>query len=382
MRILQVHKYYYRRAGAEAVFLDTVELLEKAGHEVAVLATRHPQNLKSKWSKYFLPQIDYDRSEGIFKDAKKFGHLIYSFDARRRTEAIIKAFKPDVAHLHNTYHHFSPSIYDAFRRHRVPVVQTVHDFYHLGVNPERSTVHAQIEGAETAIHHLLGRDQYVHTFITPSKFLANLLHQKHRITSSNIIHIPNPIIPGHYDLGAQHAGHMALFVGSLTWQKGIQVLFHVASATPNIHFVIAGSGQEKPQFALKNLTFSGFKSGRALDALYREARVVIFPSVTLENAPITILEAGLFGKPVIASRVGGVPEMITDNENGFLVTPGRPSSLLDTLRKIWHNGPLLNRAGLAARSRVLEVNDPKKYVNALTDIYARARGSLTRSRRG
>lgn len=377
MRILQVHKYFYRRAGAEAVFLDTVELLEKAGHEVAVLATRHPENLKTKWSKYFLPEINYDQSEGPIKDLKKFGHLIYSYDARRRTEALIKTFKPDVAHLHNIYHHFSPSIHDAFRRHNVPVVQTVHDFYHLGVNPERSTVHAQIEGIETAIHRLLGRDRYVHTFILPSKFLGRLLRRP------NIVHLPNPIISEHYAVSNGHQGRTALFVGSLTWQKGIEVLFHAASAAPNIHFVIAGSGPARPHFELKNVTFAGFKTGRSLDALYREARVVIFPSVTLENAPITILEAGLFGKPVIASRIGGIPEMVTHGENGFLVPPGSPHALLDILRKTWDNTPLLLKVGDAARKRVLEVNNGENYVNALTDIYTRACGAASRrGRRG
>lgn len=369
MRILQVHKYFYRRAGAEAVFLDTVALLEKAGHEVAFLATRHPKNLKSKWSKYFLPEINYDRSEGPVKDLKKFGHLIYSFDARRRVEALIKAFKPDIAHLHNTYHHFSPSIYDAFRRHNVPVVQTVHDFYHLGVNPERSTVHAQIEGIETAIHRMLGRDKYVHTFIAPSKFLGRLLRR------TNVEHVPNPIIPSHYSTGSGHHGHVALFVGSLTWQKGVEILFHAAAATPNIPFIIAGTGPARPHFSLKNVTFAGFKFGHGLDALFREARIVIFPSVTLENAPITILEAGLFGKPVIASRIGGIPEMVTHGENGFLMPPGSPHALLDILRKTWHNSALLQKAGEHARERVLRVNDPTSYVQKLTNIYSRARGA-------
>ena len=198
MRILQVHKYLYPRDGASTYLFAIVGLLKDHGHEVMLWGPEEPMN--------------FDRREGIIKDIKKFGHMIWSFEAARKFEEVLMRFKPDVIHAHNIYHHISPSILKVAARHRIPVVMTVHD-YHL-INPnyvlydhgavcERSGVasiaHRCIKNSytatcadviETRIHKLMGvYRNHVAEYLAPTNFVRNTLVE-HGMHANQINNLP------------------------------------------------------------------------------------------------------------------------------------------------------------------------------------------------
>ena len=128
MKILLANKFLYRRAGAEVYVLDLARALERAGHQVAFFAMKDSRNIQTPWSKYFVDEIHYDRSDGLLEDVRKVGHMIWSVEAAKKFRALLADFKPDVVHLHNIYHHLSPSIVQEAKRAGIPVVQTLHDF--------------------------------------------------------------------------------------------------------------------------------------------------------------------------------------------------------------------------------------------------------------
>lgn len=130
MRILLVNKYFYRKGGAETYFFALAEGLKALGHEVAFFSMKHPNNEPSYWSKYFVSEKDYVGDISAFKKVQEASTLIYSFEAKRKFEALLEEFKPDVIHMNNVHRQLTLSILDApyLKKHHVPVMYTAHDY--------------------------------------------------------------------------------------------------------------------------------------------------------------------------------------------------------------------------------------------------------------
>lgn len=130
MRILLVNKYFYRKGGAETYFFALAEGLKALGHEVAFFSMKHPNNEQSYWSKYFVSEKDYVGEISAFKKVQEASTLIYSFEAKRKFEALLEEFKPDIIHMNNVHRQLTLSILDApyLKKHHVPVVYTAHDY--------------------------------------------------------------------------------------------------------------------------------------------------------------------------------------------------------------------------------------------------------------
>lgn len=130
MRILLVNKYFYRKGGAETYFFALAEGLKALGHEVAFFSMKHPNNEPSYWSKYFVSEKDYVGEISAFKKVQEASTLIYSFEAKRKFEALLEEFKPDIIHMNNVHRQLTLSILDApyLKKHHVPVVYTAHDY--------------------------------------------------------------------------------------------------------------------------------------------------------------------------------------------------------------------------------------------------------------
>ena len=130
MRILLVNKYFYRKGGAETYFFALAEGLKALGHEVAFFSMKHPNNEPSRWSKYFVSEKDYVGEISAFKKVQEVSTLIYSFEAKRKFEALLEEFKPDIIHMNNVHRQLTLSILDApyLKKHHVPVVYTAHDY--------------------------------------------------------------------------------------------------------------------------------------------------------------------------------------------------------------------------------------------------------------
>src|SRR6185436_2409644 len=126
-KLLAINNYYYRRGGAEVLFLEQNRMLEEAGWQVVPFAMRHKNNLPTPWDEYFPDEIEFGRDYGLAGKVVRASRVIYSLQARERMTKLLGVFHPRVAHVHNIYHHLSPSILPLLRDRGIPVVMTVHD---------------------------------------------------------------------------------------------------------------------------------------------------------------------------------------------------------------------------------------------------------------
>jgi glycosyltransferase involved in cell wall biosynthesis len=130
-----------------------------------------------------------------------------------------------------------------------------------------------------------------------------------------------------------------LYFGRLGAEKGISTLLQAAAKT-NSRIKIAGVGEEEENLKQEakelnlDIDFLGFKSGQELANIISKAKAIVMPSIWSENMPLSLLEAMNMKKVVIASRIGGFPEIITDTENGFLFEAGNSDDLAEKIKSL------------------------------------------------
>lgn len=399
MTILQINKFFFPHRGAERYFFELSDLLVRNGHDVIPFAMAHPKNLDTPYAKFFPPFVDFRHpriGRGMFKDAARFW---WSREAASKLDELLRKVKPDVAHLHNIYHQLSPSILPVLKHHGIPVVMTVHD-YHL-ISPNYNLFdHGRV--CETfrwswmgAVRHRCIKDSYLATllaalevrrnrekkiyeryvdrFLVPTQFMKDT-HAAwgFPVGKMEILPLFVPPNPSPSDLSSPGDDRLALFVGALAAEKGIWVLVEAARRLPQIRFQVAGSGPEESamkQKAPKNVRFLGAIAPEKIQDLMREAALVVVPSIWYENFPLVIAEAMAAGRPVVASRIGGIPEMVREGETGLLVTPGNPERLAHTIQKLMEHPDLRARMGARARAIAQTEYDPEHHLLKIIRVY-------------
>ena len=420
MTILQAHKFYWRRDGASNYALDLSFLLEERGHRVIPFTMKHPSNLKSPYEKFFVSRMELgDASKlSLGQKIRYAERMFYSFEAKRQMQELLKQEAVDIVHLHNIYHHISPSILSVIKKKGIPIVMTLHDwklicpnytmFHHGAVHEEDcrgwygtcvknkcfrdSRMLSSIVRWEMIFHHKIMRyyERYVDRFIVPSEFMMEKCVE-YGWAREKFIHIPLPISDFRFQISdfeekkqdPKHRAYVAYF-GRLSEEKGLSVLVEAARETPEILYRIVGDGPLKKNlqllitnYKLQNVSLEGFQTGEKLRKLIEEARVIVVPSVWYENYPLSILEAKAAGKVVIASEIGGIPEMLPRE---LLVKAGDANGLAKKI-KTWYDAPFEKRGEIGKRlsEDVARVNDPNKHLDAMLAVYEEVMKHVTRN---
>jgi glycosyltransferase involved in cell wall biosynthesis len=118
-----------------------------------------------------------------------------------------------------------------------------------------------------------------------------------------------------------------------------------------------------------SIVFEGHCDGERLSRLYRDAAFVVVSSEWYENAPMAVLESFAYGKPVIGTRIGGIPELITEGKHGQLVDCGAPEQLQAAIRKLWSDTRAQERMGRNARALIETKFAEEARTDALLRIY-------------
>lgn len=165
-----------------------------------------------------------------------------------------------------------------------------------------------------------------------------------------------------------------LFVGRVDRQKGVDILYSaMAHLQGRAHAVVvgasvAGAGRNACE-ALANVTHVGWRTRGEIEKLYASADVLVAPS-RWEGMPLVALEAMRAGLPVVASRVGGLPEVIEEGRTGLVIDPESPRVLVEVLSSL--DRPMLRRMGACARERFLQLFQVGRVVDELHDAYCSA----------
>lgn len=357
MKICLVNNLYGEnaRGGAERVVEVEAEALAAAGHEVRIVAgwggaamaaesvsaagvrlrRVRPPNLyfysdlaRHGWLSRFFWHL-YDTLSAAIADA--------AFEAVRRP-------KPEVVHTHNLMG-LGFRLPARLRRLKVRHIHTVHDVQLLHpsgllaatADPAAVRLTPLASIYVRLMRRLLGSPDVV---IFPSKFLRDLHERFGFFPRSVKVILPNPAPVAAAQ--AAPAQPTFLFVGQLESHKGLHLLLDAWEAWPQratARLEIVGAGSLGPELRRRaealggNVKLFGWLIGQELADAYGRAAYLVLPSQVIENAPAVVTEAMSRGIPVIASATGGVPELVSDGENGWLFTPGDRDGLTATLDK-------------------------------------------------
>lgn len=384
MKILIVHNKYQQQGGEDGVFEAETDLLLSHGHSVQQLV------------------FDNRRIETGLDRFLSGLRIFYNPASARKTQECIRAFKPDVIHVHNFVPLASPAVFFVAKRNKIPVVATLHNyrlicpsatlFYDHRIY-EKSVhsifpVDAILKGvyrnskfqtaglvAMNAFHNLAGTwRKKIDKFIVLTEFARNKFEDSSlRVDADQFAVKPNFVAdPG---LGEDRRDDYFLFVGRLSDEKGIDTLLE-ASRLGEFRLTIIGDGPlrnkvEEAAGENTNIEYLGFQKKAVIFNLLKRCKALIFPSVWYEGFGLTIIEAFATGTPVIGSRIGVVPEIITDNFDGLLFTPGDARDLIlkiDLMKNPIFAGQMFGNS----RKTYLSRFTPEKNYTILLEIYRQA----------
>ncbi len=350
-KILHVINTGFPEGGAQISVVFLLEAFKAKGYDVKVFSSNiQGSDMFSDFQTKTIPPNSYFNF---------FNHLFYlpSYLNLRKT---IKIFKPDIVHYH-TIMFFSPSI--IFASHKIPSVMTIHGPEEFTFNllpwvlPTKCYKKRVYDLKDTTFIGtmyyyyilLLQRPLYlfalkrISLFIAPSKYLADCV--KKDVPKEKVCQIYNGIkLPKYKELTMNNK---ILFVGRLEKVKGVHCLIEAFSklskSLPDAELHIVGDGSEKNNLiklskkldVSDKVNFKGWvKAGTSLEREYQNATVVVIPSIWPENLPTVCIEAFAIGRPVIGSKIGGIPELVKDGETGYTFPVGDINALHFVLNKI------------------------------------------------
>lgn len=348
MKILEVNKFYFPKRGAESHFLDVIELLKSAGHEVGVFSMEHSRNLPSQWQKYFVSTVGYTDEFSLKEKIKGIFRMFYSLEAKRKINGILDEFKPDIVHVHNIYHQLSPAILFEVKKRKIPVVMTVHDykivcpnhgmflkgrvydrckdgkFYQCFLDRcvKDSYLKSFLAMLEAYWHKYLGTyKKNVDLFIVPSQFVKNILVDR-GVPAAKISVLPHFISNG-YSKNEENEQvsntKKAIYFGAISKSKDICELVEIFSHLDGTRLSLAGNIEDTIDFSnLKNVNYLGFLSKDALSKAVGKTDCVVSCSRLPETFGLIALESISRGKPFFGIETGALGEIIKNGKNGIL----------------------------------------------------------------
>lgn len=418
LKVLMVNKFHYMRGGSETYHFAVGRALEGVGHEVAWFAMEDPRNLPCGQSSYFVGASDYSGKTSVVQKLKDGLSLVYSFEAKRKFNDLLEAFRPDAIHLNLVHRQLTFSILDApyLRANRVPVVYTAHDY--IPVCPgctmldgsgavcddclrggfsacarkrcvKGSRAKSALAAAEASFLRARGSYRKIDRIIAPSAFMRSKLLEG-GFPEGQVVLMRNFAGEGALEQarcaedGTDRKSPYLLYFGRLSPEKGVGVLvdafLSAAGELPGWRLVVAGEGPQREALEGRirshptggRVELVGFKGGPELGRLVAEASLSACPSLCRENMPYSVVESLAAGTPVVASAIGGLPELVREGDTGFACAPGDAGSLSEAILR--GASACADAGGYRAmqgrcRRFVLDSCDRETYMSKLVALY-------------
>lgn len=395
MRILLVNKFHYLRGGSEKYYFELAQLLKSKGHTVGFFSMKHEENITTGDAEYFVEEIDLNTGSKL-----KALDVIYSRENKRLMAKALKEFKPDIVHINNFQRQLSASIIDAIKEKNIPIVMTAHD-----LNPicpasimlyngevcddcitkgysqcikkkcvKGSTLKSTLGVMEKKYYDIHKVFRKIDCIISPSEFNKNQLVNG-KLKYNEIVALHNFV--NESERNDYVLGEYAFYLGRLSKEKGILNLIEAIGDIPDAKLLIAGDGPERERIEAYisehkldgRITLLGYQNQDSIHKYITNSRFVVIPSICNENCPYSVLEAMEIGKPIVASRIGGIPELIADGENGYLYKADDINELKEKLTLLLDNDDKVNRFAQKSRELYESYYSPDSYYNELIKIY-------------
>ena len=400
LKVLVINKFLFPNGGSETYIFRLGEELLRQGYEVQYFGMEHEGRVVGNRAESYTEPMDFHR--GTWQKLVYPFRIIYSEEARRKLRVVLEDFQPDVVHLNNINFQLTPSVIDETRefeeKHRelyadrdrhLAIFYTAHDsqwvcpghllripstgalcmecswgdFRHCTTNRciHNSRLRSFLGTREAEFYKKRGTYAQVDRILCPSRFMERVLShdpvlRERTVTMRNFLDMPGktgstggtPDAAGAVGTACATGSNIlpepgyVFYFGRYSEEKGIGTMMKAVRALPDIPFVFAGSGPLEAEVTGANVTRLGFLTGEPLAEAIRGARFVVFPSECYENCPFSVMEAQGLGRPVLASDLGGIPELIcTDalhgRDTGRLFRGMDEEDLTDKIRELWED---------------------------------------------
>jgi glycosyltransferase involved in cell wall biosynthesis len=385
MKVLLVHSAYQQFGGEDSVVRAETELLQSHGDEVRLYG-RHNDEIKQF---------------NLAQKALFFPQTIYSWKTSGELGSVVREYKPDVAFIHNVYPLISPSAYHTLHRLGVPTVQVLHNFrpfcpngfyYTQGqiceacrdgnyLNAVRkrcfknSVALSGVYALTLGLNRLGGMIDKISAFVCLTEFFRIKMREA-GVPEKKLFVRPNFVAAPALNAEEKTADSYALFIGRLSPEKGIWTLIHAFEQLPAVRLKIVGTGPMEQELrnylrekGIRNIELLGFKAGDEKWQVLRNSFCLVLPSEWYENFPVTALEGFMAAKPVIASRMGGLPYIVEEGKSGLLFEAGQSAELAQQIQYLADHPDEAARMGRCGRSLTESKYGPEQGYSSLMNIF-------------
>lgn len=406
MKILLINNLFSRTNGADVMTYHLYRMLNAHEHQAYIFAGNKKPYFEPAYPyQHYFPESKELSELSILDYFKHWARPIYNREAYIKLKAYLREIQPELVHLQGIQRYLSPSVIQACSEMGLPIVMTIHDPFY--VCPASTLMRSGKEYCDELLCITKGPSQCIENrcmrgslvkstynalefkirqwhklyakvdhFITPSHAFRDLLIQA-GLPAEKITVIYNCIEDTYFQKSLPvRPGKYLLYVGRLVQEKGLDYLLKAMALCPDVSLQIVGEGPFRAELEalknalqLQNVEFMGFQSGDKLMQAYVDCFATVLPCNWFETFGLTIVESFALGKPVIASALGAIPELIEHGINGFLVPPTDIQALAEAIREMANNPVQAQKMGLTGQQKAEALFTSKQYYQNTVQFY-------------
>lgn len=401
MNILLVTNNLYPTGGDWTYVSSVAKLYQSHGHNVLLFGKQNEKNCDHKYDSYYVRGITQDdKKNKLLFFIKVLSNSIYSREAYQKIGTFIDTFSIDIVQLNSINIGLTPSIINAIKERHIPIVWRILDYkpicptIYLRYKNElceacrggkywncvkrRCKNDSLIDSTAVAIESFFYSKRKEYSKVDVFSFQNNFMRLKYiewGIEEGKTITIENPYDTSSIEPSYKLGGYV-LYFGRLDKPKGVLTLLESAKQNHDIPYVIVGKGDEEEiikkeieQNEITNVDFRGPVWGEQMEQIIENAKFVVVPSEWYEPSPYVVLQAFSHAKPVIATRLGGLPEMITDGEDGLLFESRNVYDLAFKIKSLYEDNNKVIEMGINARKKVESKYSPEIYYERTIKLF-------------
>lgn len=391
-------------SGGDWTYIDSIcKIYEKKGHHIIPFSVKNEKNFPTSYDRYFLDPVNYRQyyqKKPIISGINTALKSIYSLEAKKKVKLLLKENKVDIVQLNSISNYHTPSIIPVIKKARIPIVWRILDYRLICPNStlfvngqvcmachnnkyfnciikkckKESRLASSLLAIENYAYTLYPIHKQVDLFLFQSEFTRDMfLKFGYDKKKTHIIENPYESL----EIEPKYRGeNYILYFGRIEKEKGIYTLLDAMKRLPHIQLKVVGNGNEldnciayASKESIQNVSFLGPKWNKELDPIIRDCEFVIVPSEWHEPSPYVALQSFSYGKPIIASKMGGLNDLIKENINGLFFEPGNALNLSNKIDVLYKNKDLVQMMGENARHYVDTIHSPERYYADTIDVF-------------
>ncbi|MBQ4282821.1 MAG: glycosyltransferase [Lachnospira sp.] len=412
MKVIIANYRYFIAGGPERYMFNFMREARKMGVECIPFSVDYAKNVATPYSKYFITARggrDNYLYGGIKATPKNIYRMlkgaIYNTEAERKLRKLIRDEKPDVVYILNQTNSLSPSIINAAKKEGVRVVHRISDFFMfcpkldflcgdeicescMCGNYKKALEKRCVKNSRVAtwvrvfamkVHTLIKIYKKVDAYITTCEFTKNKLIEG-GIQADKVYCVPtftevDGVKPDYTN------ENYVLYLGRLSEQKGIIYAVEAMKYLKHYNVKLKITGElDDSQYSkmlselirenkLENsVEFLGFMKGEALETTIKNSMCIINPAIWYENMPNTVIESYAYGKPVLASNIGSLAEIVEDGYTGLLFEPKSSEDIAKKIEYLLNKPEIIAEYGRNARMVCEKKYSAKTHMNKVIGI--------------